>query len=124
MSTQTKTFRTLTRRKAADTIILLSVTHQWGAPVNGLTLLWQLPWALFRTHSNCINKSFCFKGVLATLAICHPVSLSRTGGIWAGCREQGWRERRGGGAGLCTELGLVLEEATPVGAASLCRLLC
>ena len=60
--TQTKTFRTLTRRKGADTIILLSVTHQWGAPVNGLMLLWQLPWALFRTHSNCINQVILFQG--------------------------------------------------------------
>ena len=76
MSTQTKTFRTLTRRKRADIIILLSLTHQWGAPVNGLTLLWQLPWALFRTHSNCINQVILFQGHSSNLG--HMPSPSNT----------------------------------------------
>ena len=76
MSTQTKTFRTLTRGKGADIIILLSVTHQWGAPVNGLTLLWQLPWALFRTHSNCINQVILFQGHSSNLG--HMPSPSNT----------------------------------------------
>ena len=76
MSTQTKTFRTLTRRKGADIIIFLSVTPEWGAPVNGLTLLWQLPWALFRTHSNCINQVILFQGHSSNLG--HMPSPSNT----------------------------------------------
>ena len=76
MSTQTKTFRTLTQRKGVDIIILLSVTHKWGAPVNGLMLLWQLPWALFRTHSNCIKQVILFQGQSSNLG--HMPSPSNT----------------------------------------------
>ena len=56
--------RTLSQRTEAS-IIRLPVPHQLGALVGGLRLLWQLPWALQRTHRTChycINQVTVFWG--------------------------------------------------------------
>ena len=47
-------YRTLTQRKGAN-FINFPIPHQLGTPVDGLQLLGQLPWALFRTHRSCCD---------------------------------------------------------------------
>ena len=62
-------FKILTQREGTN-IINLPTCQQLETPLGGPRLLWQLPWAVFRTHMTCcywINQVTVFQGQFSIL---------------------------------------------------------